>query len=283
MTNKIDILISVCSAKDIDTWKFSAPEVVKRIPASQYVIYVPDEEVKKFRSVAPDDFIVVAESTIVHGIKQRLLDVMQNKERVGWYLQQFIKLAALRQNSDNERLLLWDADTVPFRDLEFFQVEGLVQFFYGVEHHTPYFSQIKRVFKFERWSDKSFIAQCLPAKGAWLSRFFCDLDRLAGPGKDWRDVLIDSIDFSQDSGLSEYELLGNYFLNNFESELGWADGTWLRFGFQRFGSVRFPKTRSEMSFAYVSFECWDNRRRPLLDTIRNLRISAERIFMSNRD
>lgn len=255
-------VLSVCSKKDIDVWAVAAKYILKNIYAKRYIIIVPEDDIDAFKAITPGIYEIVGESRYVGNIREIIKDKLpiENKHRLGWYLQQFIKLAALEISEDADLLLIWDADTIPLKPLVFLDKSGRLLFYKGAEYHKPYFDLIRKVLGVERVVRYSFIAQCFPIRGVWVREFFEYIE--ARHGKKWVDVLLEQIDFKEESGFSEYETLGAYISNKHPYEITVRNGKWLRNGNSLMGGVgnvdRFPFPLLLMRFDFVSFELWDS-------------------------
>lgn len=267
MTNSaftIARVISVCTAKDIETWTIACKRIIKCIEADQYLVVVPDQEVKLFESITVTPYQVIPESLYVGDLKSRLRTLLpiENHDRIGWYLQQFIKIAAAKElgpkKDVNQLVLIWDADTVPLNKLNFVDDQGRVLYYCGTESHTPYFEFIKRLFPWAKRLNFSFIAQCLPAKINWVQDF---CGALESEGRDWVDSIIAHLDQSQRAGFSEYESMGTYIWNRYPNMVALNQYAWERNGRSLVGN---PEDLSELEFLglsslfdYISFEAWD--------------------------
>lgn len=227
------------------------------IGAEKRVLIVPDEQVAVFQRVLKTDaFDITPESSIlspwqIEQLREKVSEG-QNLDRFGWYLQQFLKLSALEKFSrDHERLLIWDADTIPLRRIHFFSLDGTPRPYFGGEHHQPYFDAVARAFGIRKYLKRSFIAQSFPITRNQSFDFFESLGRTR-----WFEKLLSAIDFSESSGFSEYETLGNFIYRNRPPE--WSSGKWNRYG-NKFTS---PRTASSSTVAkllkydFLAFESW---------------------------
>lgn len=260
-------VISVCSSKDIQTWAIAANYINQFIDANEYLVVVPDHEVDLFRSVTCQPYKVIPESIYVGELKSRLKQLLpvENQDRIGWYLQQFIKIAAAKiapSNGDiNQLVLIWDADTVPLKKLNFVDSQGRVLYYSGTENHAPYFDFIKRIFPGLERQRFSFIAQCFPAKISWIQDF---CKTLGSKEVDWIESIILNLDQSQRAGFSEYESLGTFIWNNHREEVALNHNAWERNGRSLVGT---PNAISNLvlsglasQFDFISFEAWDTNR-----------------------
>lgn len=79
-----------------------------------------------------------------HGCSQRLLEAPNS--RVGWYLQQLIKLYAIVVIPDiSTNVLVLDSDTVFLNPVEFLTANNAALFNPGTELHKPYFEHANRL------------------------------------------------------------------------------------------------------------------------------------------
>jgi len=257
----IDELISVCCLKDIETWGITSRFVVSNIKARQYKVVVPDHEIPSFRAVSPIEFEVVGESKYTNQFKDKLLRFLpeSQKDQLGWYLQQFIKLLAVRDNSQNDTALIWDADTAPITKIEFIHSDGKIKYYKSTEHHKPYFDTIKKLLFLEKKVGFSFIAQCFPVKVMWLNELCDEIEiRFKMP---WIDAILSQIDFNEGNGFSEYETLGTFISHRHPEEVIYMDRPWWRMGNTLINHVAFlnEKRAQELSATYdfISFESWE--------------------------
>lgn len=245
--------------KDAEVWKFASPKILKFIESEVYEVIVPDSEVDLFKKISPKNYTVTNESHYSSNLKELLRKKIpsENESKLGWYLQQFIKIYAAKTNNENDYVLIWDADTIPLKKLSFFN-EKMLTYYVGKESHEPYFILIEKLLGFRKSNNFSFIAQCLPIKIKWLNNFFEDL---SNDSQSWESRIISQIDFSEKSGFSEYETLGTYFYNLYSSEMLISDKPWLRLGNSEIGSVKNidKKWADDLLYQYdfVSFETWD--------------------------
>ena len=120
-TTSVGRVVCVCHQEDIETWRGAAPRIVSHIRSRRYVLLVPDAEVQLFRSVSPSAFEVIAESTYGRLFLDELVERMPGSliRRRGWYVQQLLKLCALEDLEPDDVGVIWDADTVPLKQLSF--------------------------------------------------------------------------------------------------------------------------------------------------------------------
>lgn len=263
MVEIIKNVISVCEIKDIKVWSVSNNYILQNIEALNYTLIVPDNQIKDFSKVTNSKFQIIGELSIAGDVKEILKSNIDKfkPERFGWYFQQFIKLCALDNESGDDIILIWDADTIPLKKINFIDNNGSLIHYSGSEYHLPYFKNIKYLLGLKKEKNYSFIAQCIAVRANWSKDFFqyiAEYNR-----KDWKSAIIDSIDFSQDSGFSEYESLGTFITHKFPEETVRTSNLWFRHGNRLIGGIQNLESEASLQklspYDFVSFELWDEK------------------------
>lgn len=177
--------------------------------------------------------------------------------RSGWYLQQLIKIAAMDKlpAQPDEIILIWDADTIPLKKLNFYQ-DGRILYFMGAENHAPYFNSIEKLLHIGKLVNFSFIAQSFAMKKKWIKEFIIELEALHQ--LPWIQAILEKSDLSHPSGFSEYETLGNWLMSKHKSEIAFNPAAWERLGSSKSGLKDLEKFKLRYpSCHFISFESWD--------------------------
>ena len=92
---------------------------------------MPDDEVNEFIEISPIEFVITGESKYTKEFREKLKTKLptNKKDQLGWYLQQFIKLYAAKDNAVSATVLIWDADTAPITELNFINTDGKIQYY----------------------------------------------------------------------------------------------------------------------------------------------------------
>lgn len=224
-----------------------------------HFLIVPELEVDIFTKLCPGTVVLSERAFIEESASKQLkenLEACGNGDRYGWYLQQFLKLSALDKFRPHyNKLVIWDADGLPLREIRFYDEIGNPVHYFGDERHLPYFGLIERLSPQTRFQSKSFIAQCFPTTKELLELFF---SKFGGTAKSLIERLLKEIDFAQISGFSEYELLGSVMYSG--RSPNWQTGNrWSRYG----NSWIYPHEMSTKRahflsrfYDFVSFESW---------------------------
>ena len=254
---QLNKVISVCAKRDIYVWQIASRNIIKKIKSEKYIVIVPESEIDIFRAVSPGEYDVISENKYTEKFYAGLLmRAESSSSSVGWYMQQFLKLSALAEIDNEQIALIWDADTVPLKEIQF-EKNGKILFYKGNENHKPYFETIKKLLNLDKRNNYSFVAQCIPCKGRWIKAL---LNEIEEKGIAWESAIINSIDFTKTSCFSEYETLGTYIEYHFNQEIEITNNKWMRYGTGLIGSVANLKYFSctlSTRYDFISFEKWD--------------------------
>jgi hypothetical protein len=257
-TSVLAKVICVACKRDIGVWKIASLYIPEYIYANKYEVIVPDNEVNVFKNHTNPKFEVVCESTYLNGIDLEFVrdHLINYKELAGWYLQQFIKINACRLGDESDVYLVWDADTVPLKKLEFFDSVGRLKYFKGTENHTDYFNTIHKILGLQKKVDFSFIAQCFPIKRNWAQEFCDEIERRSGA--DWVVTVLANISGDTRSGFSEYESLGTFLTYKYPNDFITTDNGWSRYGNLLVGGIDNVNSKVinslSIQYDYIAFE-----------------------------
>lgn len=180
--------------------------------------------------------------------------------RYGWYLQQFLKLSAVDEFNE-KNVLIWDADTIPLKPLTFFTPEGTPTFYIATEYHLPYFQAIDKLLALDKAVAHLFISQNMPIPAGWGQSCLREIEKRHACA--WHEAILKEVDFKQQSGFSEYETLGTYFIHRWPSQVKFRHDRWIRNGSEQMG--RRPGNADQLRSEdfegadFVAFEWWDKR------------------------
>ena len=256
-----NLVISVAELGCLEAWRLTGPQLIALVPAAEYWLVVPDNQLQEFIQNSPVEYRVFPESEFTRDFSEKLsrCEGAALPARRGWYLQQLIKLEALSRASHLDRVVIWDADTIPLKDISFFDSQGNCCYFFGSEYHLPYFENIDRLLGLDKTHQNSFIAQNFPITGNQILAFFSCIERRHQ--SKWWDAVIESIDFDEASGFSEYEALGTFVCSFENKALNLQPGNWSRDGNQQWVSKQIrSKKAPKGKFDYVAVESWTQKR-----------------------
>ena len=259
-------VISVCAIQHADVWSLTSRLLPNFIQADDFTVYVPDAQLDAFIEITNPVVRVLPESILdtgYVGALQLQTESQGNSSRFGWYLQQFLKIEALLRSESN-RLVIWDADCVPVKNVTLFDESKRPVYMEADEYHEEYFSMIERLLGMSRVQSSSFIIPGFPIMKSWLSEFV-DAVETRNHGLNWSDSIIASTHLGTQSGFSEFETLGTWIANSYPGQYSRSKVAWERLGQSRFGlaSSFGPEEVVDLGkiekLDIISFENWDKR------------------------
>lgn len=260
----LDRVISVACADDLQIWTQVHPHIVGNIPARHYCVIVPRSDLSLFRANTGRTVEVIDETAFLDRHDKESITALLPQDvrnRAGWYLQQFAKISAAREGDSQSVNLIWDADTLPIRRLNFFG-DGKLYRYGSREAHAPYYTTLDRILGIETIVRPSFIAQCLAVRKSWVDEFCAELEHRWST--DWISAILERLPGRDGAEFSEYEAIGNFVEQRHPHAYEVLDSRWVRFGYSRFGA---PENLSEgrlevlsRRYDFISFEKWDRNK-----------------------
>ena len=240
--NKKYTFITVSLLNDLESVCTSIFKFNKLYKINKYVIIVPKKDIKDFENKLNcfKNIEIIEEDRVCSKKKfYNLCDsYFKNNQdyesfRKNWYYQQILKLNYISdtENFSNNNIVIWDADTIPIRKIEFFDDEN-IPFIYGsgYEYYSPYFVTNKLLL-----GSKSavlnlscitqFVALNLQIRKD-IKKFFLDYNskiKIKNSDLFIANVLLNVLSSSPklkasspNIDFSEYEFIGNFILNNYK-------------------------------------------------------------------
>lgn len=169
-----------------------------------------------------DEASLYAGLTIDH-IADIIEEISGRRERAGWYLQQFLKMAWSYRCEDKGYVVI-DADTVPLNRLDFISAEGKYLLTQKIEYNEPYFETIKALFNGNviRQGKFSFIAENMIFDCACVKELISDIESNSQlKGEKFYEKILYAINPKDllASGFSEFETYGNYMLTYYPEKI----------------------------------------------------------------
>lgn len=241
--------------------KFFNPVRVYIITDSLMAKYIP----KRVRSC--DLCKVIDENHIVEGlsfakIDSIIKDLGRHHTKSGWYYQQFLKMGfALSPYCETDYYLSWDSDTIPLKEIVFFDNDGHPFFTMKSEFHKPYFNTMQRVLSIGKSNPNSYIAEHMMFNRTIMEEMIAKIEKSNVYGEAWFEKILYSLEPENVStfSFSEFETYGTY-CHLFHPDLyverhlnGLRKGGLIQ---GRFVSERILKDLAE-DFDIASFEIYD--------------------------
>lgn len=249
----IDVLIPVCE-KDLEILPLALEGVRRQVShpiAAIYVIAAPSPVVEAFCGRHGCRFV---DERSILGYDAKSLDVKvpppDGRDRSGWIFQQLLKLSGAVGTCGH--FLTIDSDHLLLRPHTFLTRDGRTVFYRSREYHRPYYDNIERLTGSRPASSLSYVAHKMLFSRRELAALREEIERRTG--RPWDRAIVESLDRTQLSGFSEFELYGNRMPPERKVLLPWrahslthdklADYETLRRRYRRFyAAITFPDYR----------------------------------------
>lgn len=266
-------IVTACRAADFPILRLTHEALRRFVPFKKLHVITAARNFPRLKSLLAGGVELHDEDLLIPGMtlaQLRELPLPGFPKGAGWYFQQLLKLAFCFREPENDYYLIWDADTVPLRPLEFFDVSGRMLLTRAEEEHPPYFETYRRLLQEEPRRKFSFIAQHMIVQKSLLREM---LARIEGnfPGDDsWAWKIMRHLEGSSTNLFSEYETLGCYLKNNHPERVAFRDLRWLREGsLLRRGLPR--RTDLEQLAAEYDYVAFESAQRGLRRIVRQVR------------
>jgi len=234
-------VVCVAAHKDFDVLKISIERLLKMYSLSEithFNLIVPENDLDSCLRMFAD----LASGTAEHRLRvtnendyfnPQLLELIKLKipHRYGWVLQQFLKLQAALESSQ-ENILLLDADTVLLRKRNFVDENGSQLLLPTDEYNSSYYENINLLFGIPISKDFSFVSHHLLIQKSILAKILHDSN--CGDVADLLKKVLTESKFDSDSPFSiDYELYSQYIVNRCIE----------RVRYERWGNLSLKKSR----------------------------------------
>jgi hypothetical protein len=257
-------VFTACRSRDLVTLRYAVERLRRHLAPESIIVATAHENFSAFEKVLGATVKLVDEDQLIPGMTLtgiRSLPIQYFPRAAGWYFQQLLKYAWCFQNGAVGHYLVWDADTILLKPLDFFDGEGRMLMTKSREYHAPYFETFERLFGVPASYEFSFISQHQMVDKVLLQEM---LNSIAGrfPGSsNWAWAILQTLPRRGVNLFSEYETYGHWLKHYHPESLRCRDVPWLREGTE---AVGFPPREKELEelakrYFFVSFE---SSRRP---------------------
>ncbi|HTA16731.1 MAG TPA: DUF6492 family protein, partial [bacterium] len=260
MSRPLQVVVA-CRLRDLPILELAVQRMERCFPPHRLCVLAPDQDCAGISGRLGGEVRVLAEDGFIPGMKSadlRALQVPGFPKMAGWYFQQFLKLQFAFFEPEDEHYLIWDADTIPLRPMEFFNATGKMLLTTAEEFHAPYFSTYERILGAEAKRDFSFIAQHMLVQKSVARELLVAVEAHV-PGDDgWAWKIMRSLPQGQGVNLfSEYETYGHYVKSRYPDRVECVRRHWTRGLLSPFGqALPSEKVLAELgkTYDYAAFE-----------------------------
>lgn len=225
------------------------------------VIVAPSHERDEFRGVVdsyPDVHVLRDPDVLNFTVKDiSLHQIPSFPQRAGWFFQQFLKLGFASHPMARENYLVWDADTIPLKPMEFCR-DGKILFTRGLEYFGEYFDTIEDLFGFKSAFACSVISQHSLLEKALINEMFAFVKRKRSIPSFYECVLKSCVK-RRSAFFSEYETYAAFLARHRPHKYLCVRRRWFR---NAAALSAVPPSRFWLSFLakffdFATFEAWD--------------------------
>ncbi len=208
-------LIVLATPDKLNMLRLAVPYYVENLNAKAIFIVANKSIEEKVKAIPNATFI--DEDSILEGMtKKKIEDIIESisgvRKRVGWYFQQFIKLAWSKRCKDDYYVVI-DSDTIPLNPIQFIE-DGKYLFTQKIEYNKAYFDTIDTLFgeELKRPGDYSFIAENMIFDCKIVGSLLELIMKNSNAGTTFYEKILYSVDPAEilGSGFSEFETYGCY-------------------------------------------------------------------------
>jgi hypothetical protein len=173
----------------------------------------------------------------------------------GWYFQQFLKMGFSLKYSHYPFYLVWDADTVVTRQINFFE-HGRIALTRSSEFHEDYFLTISALLPMIKIPTVSHISQHMMVDTQHMREL---ISLISCRDKAWWNAILENLTGSTPFRFSEYETYAAYCLDTYPSRYFSKARPWFRYGHSYFNRRIDQANICELAdiYDFVAFETWD--------------------------
>ena len=268
-------IVSACRLRDLPVYRVTFASLREHLPAAEVHVVTRRDDFERFRRACGPELVLWDEAELIPGMTLEELRRMPFSffpRGAGWYFQQFLKYAFVNVSNSDRHFLIWDADTVLLRPLEFFTADGRPIYTKAAEHHIPYFETFKALFGTEAEREFSFISQHQIIDKQVLRQMLVEISERHPESKSWAWAIMDHLKGAGSNLFSEYETYGHYLKLKFPGSFAVRDLRWTRRGEKRAG---YPPERSKLvamseEFDFAAFEASASARSRLVRYVRRV-------------
>jgi hypothetical protein len=253
-------LVTTCLKRDLPILKIAHANVRRFLPVRNFYVITAPRDFGTFEEAFGREVQLLNEEEMIPGVTLSKLKVIPLARFAqgghGWYFQQLLKFQFAFQQPEDDHYLIWDADTVPLRPLQFFDAQGRMLLTKAQEYHEPYFLTYEKILGRPAPREFSFIAQHMLIKKSVLRGMLGEIERHCAGDENWAWKIMRNLAGEGSNRFSEYETYGHYLKEKHPELVQFRELPWLRHGATACGRHPSPAALEKLAanYFYASFE-----------------------------
>ncbi|MES2474544.1 MAG: DUF6492 family protein [Verrucomicrobiota bacterium] len=206
-------IVSTCLARDLPIYQLTCRSLRRHLPDASPHVVTRRSDFGKFRNACGSDLQLWDEDEIVPGMT---LPALRNfslrffPAGAGWYFQQFLKWGFAAVSNKDSHYLIWDADTILLRPLDFTAPSGKPYLTTATEYHPPYFETFENLLGRPPLDRVSFISQHQLIDKSILAELLWLISDRDTSGRGWAWSIMENLRGAGTNLFSEYETYGHF-------------------------------------------------------------------------
>jgi hypothetical protein len=255
---RVDV-VAACLKRDLPKLSLAYRNLQRFVPMKQLHVITPRRDFADFENALGRDVVLLDENELIPTVTLPALKVIplaRFSQGPGWYFQQLLKFQFAFLKPEDDHYLIWDADTVPLRPLEFFDTQGRMLLTKAAEFHRPYFQTYENILGRPAQREFSFIAQHMLIRKSILREMLGEIERHCPGDGNWAWKIMRNLGGEGSNRFSEYETYGHYIKEKYPAAVVFRDLPWLRHGATECGRKPTPEALETLAkkYYFASFE-----------------------------
>ena len=158
------------------------------MPVKQLHVITRRADFADFQSALGPDAVLLDENELISTMTLadlKRIPLARLSQGSGWYFQQLLKYQFAFLKPEDDYYLIWDADTIPLRPMEFFDEDGRMLLTKSDEYHRPYFETYEKLLGRPAQRDFSFISQHILVRKTILREMLGEIERHCPGDENW--------------------------------------------------------------------------------------------------
>jgi uncharacterized protein DUF6492 len=271
-------VVTTCRSADSGILQVTLDGLRRFVPFRKAHVITACKNMRKFRRALGPDVELIDENAFIPEMtlsRLKKLSLPGFPQGAGWHFQQLLKLAFSFHEPDDDYFLIWDADTVPLRPLQFFDESGRMLFTTAEEEHAPYFDTYRKLLREEPHRGFSFISQHMIVQKSIAREMLGKIETNFSGQDSWAWKIMRNLEGTSTTLFSEYEMLGHFVKNHYPSRAAFRKLSWLREGALRTSRIPSKKELDQLAQTY-DFAAFESRHMPLRRFVHGIRAWIKR-------
>jgi hypothetical protein len=268
-------IVSACIARDLPVYRITCESLRQHLQDAEIHVITRKEDFPRFRNSCGSELVLWDENSLLPEMKLGALKAMPFPffpQGAGWYFQQFLKFAFVNVSNADDHYLIWDADTVLLRPIEFFDPSGRAYYTKAKEHHRPYFQTFEQLFGVPAVREFSFISQHQIINKTILRQMLSEIEASNPDSANWSWAIMKNLQGEGSNRFSEYETYGHYAKWKHPDTMAFRELAWTRNGERCAGYPPDPSKLGALAeeYSFAAFETFFSLKKRISRMLRKL-------------